>query len=166
MRSEPSGLIRSTEIWLLPASTTSRNRPSRVSCSDPWEAVACPVPAPPTANGEPEIAVSVPSAWRSYPATVFTPAVLSLMYTCPTTRDDAEAAPARDHRHRRDEHDCERRNEISSSLDLLEYRRERIASQTRLRLSGRALRNACTPMNVFLNGSHAFGRLNETRAPP
>src|SRR5439155_1196653 len=38
--------------------------------------------------------VSVPSAWRSKPAIVFTPPVLSFTYTCPTTPDVADAAPA------------------------------------------------------------------------
>src|SRR6266516_2809174 len=92
--SEPSGLIRSTEISLLPASTANRYRPSLLSCSAPWEAIPFPVPTPPAANGEPVIGVSVPSAWRSKPAIVFTPPVLSFTYTCPTTPDVADAAPA------------------------------------------------------------------------
>ena len=54
----------------------------------------CPVPAPPAANGEPGIGVSVPSAWRSKPAIVFVPAVLSLTYRCPTTDEAADAPPA------------------------------------------------------------------------
>jgi len=61
-RSEPSCLMRSTEIWLLPASTASRKRPSALSCSDPCDASAWPVPEPPTANGDPGIAVRLPSA--------------------------------------------------------------------------------------------------------
>ena len=76
--SDPSGLMRRTEIWLLPASTARRYRPFPLSCSEPWEATPCPVPAPPTAKGEPGIGVSDPSEWRSNPATVFTPVVLSL----------------------------------------------------------------------------------------
>src|SRR3989442_9563486 len=92
--SAPSGLIRSTEISLLPASTVNRYRPSLLSCSAPWEAIPFPVPTPPAANGEPGIGVSVPSAWRSKPAIVFTPPVLSFTYTCPTTPDVADAAPA------------------------------------------------------------------------
>ena len=89
----PSGLMRSTEIWLLPASTASRYRPSGLCCNAPWEPVPVPVPAPPTENGDPASGVSVPSACRSNPATVFVPAVLSLTYRCPTT-SDAAAAPA------------------------------------------------------------------------
>ena len=51
----PFGLIRSTEIWLLPASTASRYRPSALSCRAPCEPMPFPVPAPPIANGEPGI---------------------------------------------------------------------------------------------------------------
>lgn len=49
--SEPLGLIRSTETWLLPASTASRNRPSGEICSAPCDASPAPVPAPPAVNG-------------------------------------------------------------------------------------------------------------------
>ena len=58
----PCGLTRSTEISLLPASTASRYRPSALCCSEPCDATPCPVPAPPIANGEPEMGVSDPSA--------------------------------------------------------------------------------------------------------
>jgi hypothetical protein len=75
--SSPSGLMRSTEIWLLPASTASRYFPSGLTWSAPCEPMPFPVPAPPVAKGEPAMGVSVPSAWRSKAAIVFTPAVLS-----------------------------------------------------------------------------------------
>src|SRR3954447_18621121 len=91
--SRPSPLTRSTEISLLPASTASRCFPSRVTWSAPCEPKPWPVPAPPAANGEPGIAVSEPSAWRSKPAIVLTPAVLSFTYRCPTTFEPG-AAPA------------------------------------------------------------------------
>jgi hypothetical protein len=61
--------------------------------SEPCEAIPLPVPTPPATNGEPGIGVSIPSAWRSKAPIVFTPPVLSLTYTCPTTGDVVEAAP-------------------------------------------------------------------------
>jgi hypothetical protein len=76
--SAPPGLIRSTEIWLLPASTAIRNRPLAEIWSAPWEASPAPVPAPPAVNGEPASAVKVPSARRSNAPIVLVPAVLSL----------------------------------------------------------------------------------------
>ena len=76
-RNEPPLRIRSTEIWLLPASATRRKRPSLDAWSAPCEPMPAPVPAPPAANGEPAIGESEPSACRSNPATVFMLAVLS-----------------------------------------------------------------------------------------
>src|SRR6266702_1512484 len=76
--SEPSPWIRSTEIWLLPASAAIRNRPSGEICSAPCDASPAPVPAPPAANGDPAPGVSVPSACRSNAPIVLVPAVLSL----------------------------------------------------------------------------------------
>ena len=76
-RSDPPGVTPSTEIWLLAASTAIRNRPSGEICSAPWDASPAPVPAPPTANGDPGSAVSVPFACRSNAPMVFVPAVLS-----------------------------------------------------------------------------------------
>jgi hypothetical protein len=75
---EPPEWTRSTEIWLLPASTAIRNRPSAENCSAPCEASPEPVPAPPAANGDPASGVSVPSAWRSNAPIVLTGLVLSL----------------------------------------------------------------------------------------
>ena len=40
--SDPPGLMRRTEIWLLPASTARMYRPSLLSCSEPWEAITVP----------------------------------------------------------------------------------------------------------------------------
>ena len=34
----PSSVMRSTETWLLPASTASRYLPSLVTCIAPWDA--------------------------------------------------------------------------------------------------------------------------------
>ena len=76
-RSDPPGLMRSTETWLLPASAASRNRPPSAICTAPWEARPAPVPAPPAVKGEPGKGVSVPLACRSNAAIVFAPAVLS-----------------------------------------------------------------------------------------
>ena len=42
----PLSVMRSTEIWLLPASTASRYLPSLVTCIAPWEARPEPSPAP------------------------------------------------------------------------------------------------------------------------
>jgi hypothetical protein len=41
-RRVPSDLMRSTESWLLPALTASRNRPSSVTWSAPCEPMAAP----------------------------------------------------------------------------------------------------------------------------
>src|SRR5437763_14575680 len=90
--SDPSKWIRRTDTWLLPASTASRRRPSALRCSDPCDASPAPLPAPPAAKGDPGSAVSVPSAWRARPATVFVPEVLSLTYRWPTTGDLGAAA--------------------------------------------------------------------------
>ena len=49
----PSNPILRTDTWLLPASTASRKRPSRLTWIAPWEASPAPVPAPPAVNGEP-----------------------------------------------------------------------------------------------------------------
>src|SRR5438045_1132803 len=76
--SPPSCLIFKTEIWLLPASTAIRYRPSLLNWSAPCDARPLPVPAPPAANGDPGTGESEPSALRSNAAIVFVPAVLSL----------------------------------------------------------------------------------------
>ena len=75
--SEPSRWTRSTEIWLLPASTASTYRPSAENWIEPWDASPAPAPAPPAGNGDPRSGVSVPSACRSNAPIVFVPAVLS-----------------------------------------------------------------------------------------
>src|ERR1700683_3213160 len=98
--SEPSKWIRSTEIWLLPAPTAIRNRPSGVIWIAPCEASPAPVPAPPATNGDPVSGVSEPSACRLNAPIVLVPCVLSLTYTCPTTGEapveaEAEAGTAR-----------------------------------------------------------------------
>src|ERR1700678_373868 len=92
--SEPSKLILSTEIWLLAASTASRYRPLPVIWIAPCDAKPLPFPAPPALNGDPASGVSDPSAWRLNAPIVFVPAVLSLTYTCPTTREKVGAAEA------------------------------------------------------------------------
>ena len=74
----PPAVTRSTEIWLLPASTASRYRPSGVAWIAPCEPRPAPRPAPPMVNGEPGMAVSEPSACRSNPAMVLAVAVLPL----------------------------------------------------------------------------------------
>ena len=76
--SVPSDLIRSTEIWLLAASTASRYRPSLLTWRAPWDPMPAPVPAPPAGNGEPGRAVRLPFACRSKAAMVLVPVVLSL----------------------------------------------------------------------------------------
>ena len=45
-------------------------------------------------NGDPSIGVRLPSLWRSNPATVLAPAVLSLTYACPTTGEAPVEAEA------------------------------------------------------------------------
>src|ERR1700733_12942716 len=92
--SEPSKLILSTEIWLLPASTASRYRPLSAIWIAPCDARPVPFPAPPALNGDPASGVSDPSAWRLNAPTVFVPTVSSLTYTCPTTGDEVGAAEA------------------------------------------------------------------------
>ncbi len=72
----PSAATRSTEISSLPASTASRYRPSGLDCSAPCEPSPPPAPLPPAVNGEPGVGVSEPSACRSKPTTVFSPASL------------------------------------------------------------------------------------------
>src|ERR1700722_9304996 len=93
-RSDPSGRTRSTETWLLPASTASRSRPPSAICTAPSDARPAPVPAPPARNGEPGSEVSDPSACRSNAAIVFAPVVLSSRYTCPVTGDGKGEADA------------------------------------------------------------------------
>src|SRR5579864_273992 len=87
----PPGRMRSTEIWLLPASAASTYLPSPLSCSAPWEPMLAPVPLPPATKGEPGSGVRLPSPCRSKPATVLTPEVLSLTYTWPVTSGAADA---------------------------------------------------------------------------
>ena len=72
----PSSVMRSTETWLLPASTASRYLPSLVTCIAPWDARPEPSPMPPAGNGEPGIGLSEPSACRSNPAMVLAGAVV------------------------------------------------------------------------------------------
>ena len=75
--SEPPRVIRSTEIWLLPASTAITNGPSEAVWIAPWDGRPDPVPAPPAANGDPATGVNEPSAWRSNAPIVLVPGVLS-----------------------------------------------------------------------------------------
>jgi hypothetical protein len=75
--SAPFDVIRSTDIWLLPASTAITKRPSPLTWIDPWQGKPEPVPSPPVSNGEPGRGLSCPSSRRTKPATVFVPAVLS-----------------------------------------------------------------------------------------
>ena len=49
----PRWVSRSTEIWLLPASTASRNRPSGLSWIAPWDPRPAPSPAPPIGERRP-----------------------------------------------------------------------------------------------------------------
>ena len=178
IRSDPSGLIRSTEIWLLPASTTSRNRPSGLSCSDPCDAVAWPVPAAADrerrARDRSQRPVGVAVVARDGVRTRGVVVDVDLPDDARRRRDRAR----RDRRHGR--HDGDQNDETKLlHPNPLRANGETLVPHRRPRCQRRAYATLAPPMNVFLNRMRhcaladgalssyaAVGRLNETRAPP